>query len=860
MPGAGSSSSSSSSNSSTRRSSSSSSTRRSSSSSRRSWCTQRCSAPTLLDGEAAQASSKAPSTLSTKAVAITSRAPTKHTRVTRTHYTLVAHSTGAEGTTKGMAGEEEEEQDTSIGGKLHLMRGCLCTRRFPSPAALQLQTTEPRYLSAITSTAMRPEPALSAQRLSYRAERHLGPGASASPLGNGFRIMSYNILADTYAFEHAANLYRSTPHFCLAWAYRLPRLVHEVSVWKPAVICLQEVDRFDDLALGLGQLGYVGEFLQRSGGRQDGCATFWDPKLFARLGVDNVMMHEHGLKDNVALLVALRPLGPVCEPGAASEEQQQQQGQQQGQQHGQQQQQGQQQGQHQEQQQVHAQGRVGVVAQQVAVQQSQQQQHVQQQQGQGQQPQRQRSGRKRGGGAGGSGTPGGMGDAPSELGGSGAQPSSAPLPSNTCLVVGNTHVLFNTKRGDVKLGQLRTMLSRMHAMGGAVALQGGPAACVLMGDFNTAPGSGVYSFVETGSLVFGGLPRDTLSGQIEGYGFENFLRDAQNGIARLSPYRSASRANLLALQAQAQAEQQAQKLALVQAQQAQEAGQARDQWEGPYHASAYVPWEAAAAQGQAQGQQAQGPALGQQQAQQQQGQQSLQAQQAAIPASPATPLPHTQQQQSQWHTPAPRESPMSSSATPMSSSHSYGRTPRSHGRHHGGTPQSLAALRWDYEALRHALGSDEAVAAAFAAELAAGGHTPSGRQQQQPQQAGGRSPPPADALSVRHPIGVASAYHTVCGCEPLFTTSHSRYIGTVDYMWYTPHATPATAGNNGGAAGDVAGAHNSALTGTLALLPTSALLPPDAHRLPYGLPSPVWPSDHVSLVADFQFFSTGADS
>jgi hypothetical protein len=28
------------------------------------------------------------------------------------------------------------------------------------------------------------------------------------------------------------------------------------------------------------------------------------------------------------------------------------------------------------------------------------------------------------------------------------------------LLVGNTHILFNTARGDIKLGQLRTILSR----------------------------------------------------------------------------------------------------------------------------------------------------------------------------------------------------------------------------------------------------------------------------------------------------------------------------------------------------------------------------------------------------------------
>lgn len=29
----------------------------------------------------------------------------------------------------------------------------------------------------------------------------------------------------------------------------------------------------------------------------------------------------------------------------------------------------------------------------------------------------------------------------------------------------------------------------------------------------------------------------------------------------------------------------------------------------------------------------------------------------------------------------------------------------------------------------------------------------------------------------------------VCGREPDYTTCHSKFLGTVDYMWYTPNVS-----------------------------------------------------------------------
>lgn len=48
--------------------------------------------------------------------------------------------------------------------------------------------------------------------------------------------------------------------------------------------------------------------MQRSGGRRDGCATFWRRARLRATHVRRLKFHEYDLSDNVALLVALRPL------------------------------------------------------------------------------------------------------------------------------------------------------------------------------------------------------------------------------------------------------------------------------------------------------------------------------------------------------------------------------------------------------------------------------------------------------------------------------------------------------------------------------------------------------------------------
>ncbi|XP_057422298.1 carbon catabolite repressor protein 4 homolog 3 [Lotus japonicus] len=77
------------------------------------------------------------------------------------------------------------------------------------------------------------------------------------------------------------------------------------------------------------------------------------------------------------------------------------------------------------------------------------------------------------------------------------------------LLVGNIHVLYNPNRGDVKLGQIRFLLSRAHTL----SEKWGNAPVVLAGDFNCTPQSGIYKFLSSSELNIMLYDRKELSGQ-----------------------------------------------------------------------------------------------------------------------------------------------------------------------------------------------------------------------------------------------------------------------------------------------------------------------------------------------------------
>lgn len=78
------------------------------------------------------------------------------------------------------------------------------------------------------------------------------------------------------------------------------------------------------------------------------------------------------------------------------------------------------------------------------------------------------------------------------------------------LCVANTHLLFNPKRGDVKLAQLAVMLAEIDEVVKSCHASGELCNVVLCGDFNSLPHSPVYEFITTGELYFQGLPAWTV--------------------------------------------------------------------------------------------------------------------------------------------------------------------------------------------------------------------------------------------------------------------------------------------------------------------------------------------------------------
>ncbi|XP_029903605.1 protein angel homolog 2 [Myripristis murdjan] len=77
--------------------------------------------------------------------------------------------------------------------------------------------------------------------------------------------------------------------------------------------------------------------------------------------------------------------------------------------------------------------------------------------------------------------------------------------------VANTHLLYNPRRGDVKLAQLAILLAEINRLS---RLPDGSANPVVMcGDFNSTPWSPLYSFLTTGCLQYRGLPIGQVSGQ-----------------------------------------------------------------------------------------------------------------------------------------------------------------------------------------------------------------------------------------------------------------------------------------------------------------------------------------------------------
>ena len=97
------------------------------------------------------------------------------------------------------------------------------------------------------------------------------------------------------------------------------------------------------------------------------------------------------------------------------------------------------------------------------------------------------------------------------------KPLSEHVPSDRRVCVANTHLLFNPRRGDVKLAQIMVLLAELDKCGYVSDSQpDNYHALIMCGDFNSEPHSALYKLLTMGRLLYDGLLCRVVSGQQEG--------------------------------------------------------------------------------------------------------------------------------------------------------------------------------------------------------------------------------------------------------------------------------------------------------------------------------------------------------
>ncbi|NXM17904.1 ANGE1 protein, partial [Ploceus nigricollis] len=90
-------------------------------------------------------------------------------------------------------------------------------------------------------------------------------------------------------------------------------------------------------------------------------------------------------------------------------------------------------------------------------------------------------------------------------------PEGLGLKAVSPLCVANTHVLFNPRRGDIKLAQVALLLAEIDKI--ARTTEGSYYPVILCGDLNSVPDSPLYKFIRNGELSYHGMPAWKVSGQ-----------------------------------------------------------------------------------------------------------------------------------------------------------------------------------------------------------------------------------------------------------------------------------------------------------------------------------------------------------
>jgi len=111
------------------------------------------------------------------------------------------------------------------------------------------------------------------------------------------KILQWNILAQTLSGEDAG--FPCSPEF-LEFDHRFSKIIQEIVHYKPEVICLQEVDIFEDISTELLKHGYKGIFVAKPNSPclkfkvnrgPDGNAIFYKEDTLALLSNENTILN-----------------------------------------------------------------------------------------------------------------------------------------------------------------------------------------------------------------------------------------------------------------------------------------------------------------------------------------------------------------------------------------------------------------------------------------------------------------------------------------------------------------------------------------------------------------------------------------
>ncbi|ODM98160.1 Nocturnin [Orchesella cincta] len=152
----------------------------------------------------------------------------------------------------------------------------------------------------------------SMQSLSYDTVN--GSTNAACNDGGRFRVLTWNILAQALAVGH--DNFVGLPDGTLNWTARRLRILHEILLYDPDVICLQEVDHYNFLNACLTAIGYRGVFCSKpdspciyvvNNNGPDGCALFYRNNKFDLISASSRILEIWRVQSNqVCIFATLR--------------------------------------------------------------------------------------------------------------------------------------------------------------------------------------------------------------------------------------------------------------------------------------------------------------------------------------------------------------------------------------------------------------------------------------------------------------------------------------------------------------------------------------------------------------------------